>query len=1364
MLSSANESLFRTSSKIDSQVKVILELNYNSLVESTKYGCYLSTPYNTSYQANNSSGFYDDGNAYQYFDNGGVDTTTTATASTNSLTVASATGISIGMRVSGFGIPADTYVTNVVSTNVTISKNVGTTIASGTPISFFTYSSSLYKKRNEYSPLSSIFQPHRPDPGIVNLFAYRGADTVTAGSLKAGNFGNATGGTRLPRVYPIYKDSRFRYWSSVRKIATNNILSTVGVSNSDGTITHAAPFVIYSDSFYTNKITVKTQKHQGTPVDFKIEYLPHGETTWTSALNVTGSTEFSDGIINIYYSGGSWSTTEASATQLTSPTDSLRIYGVRFSVTKMSAGRKTLDVIEISPRLQLDISEHVLSFDKSSTVEGSLQGAPSTGIISGGGSLSIFNTEKLFSLGTSNSIISNFLYSGVEVRAFQIVNSENIKLGTYYVESWSDSGTSTITANLEDYFYILKRTKAPNINIANISGIETSVATLILLDNSGITNYDYVKAYTDSRDDYVMDFFFCSDDQTVADVLGDIANSSQCSIFIDANNTIKVVTKEAFNANRAAGNTDFWLVGTEDWAVSDPEYTYLNGNYVANMMSISEQKIPPVTEMTVSYAGNGITRQPKAILKTPELFNDTNNAFYNASIISRELSYVNSELWTIDSEEGSDKVLLSMPYLSNISTSRPSAVSNGGSATGVNELIRSIYSSANASDKEYFEIVLDQERGIEFLQANKFSGHIMIDAELIKYNGIVVDVFDPSNSSNSGRKIVFSKEEAQYLRNSASSGVSILVYSILVELVYKPTAPVGAMTSDNITYTFVSDGRAQENTTIAQHTKTSESAMTSNKFSTRLFAGSITSAVKASTSMKSESVNLKDPRNPSAGKTYSYPGYMKISGPKGIKGAIGKPGISSALQGRSYIPIDNYGERFITGIYRDLGFSPNVIATRMRLVEKPKKRQGTEPSNAVSPENRGIAGIGFRLKDHYSGSTYIGTSGYFVEIEDAANITATQLERQAYTNLRLYKVSLTGGVFVPEVLKSAWVNVTATAGESLDLSNAVQNEGKSYSSTSDLLVTISEDKQSYIYKVYWETNLVISYKESKTATRKPVNPNSKRAGLMVRFDSVALFDYFLAVSASKNGEVSVPQIFSDGSKYIKAVDAAERGILPSVVTDASVSNGNLKYEFEDFGNQIREAKKYEVKFSNPAVSANLITLGEVNKQYKISDFSASSYTASFWAFNTSRGSISLSLDSSTPIIISGVAIEELNQGELTLSKFLSNKSNGASEKLLFNRNKYGENSISYSAKYINSLAQAESILDWVWEKRSYEKRSFNISMFPNPLLEIGDKVRIFDSNIDHKVLKTGDKSYYITSISYSISQTGPTMSITVEEA
>ena len=388
MLSTSDSSiptLLKSSPSIQSVNKVLMEWNHNSFYQRINTGCYLTT-YSSTYDPTNADKAYDDASSYQFFESGGETTVTNTSTTSNSSTVriTNSTGITVGMRVSGESIPVDTYVsaiTTVAGTvaDITISKNTSGVIPSGTNMSFSSYKVVKDIEREKLTPASSMFLSNRPDPGIVNLVSYKkGSEIIPVENLKIGNFGDIYGQDRKDRVYPIAESSSFKYWNSIRNIKSLNIISTVGISDSSSAITHAAPFTVYEDSFYVNKITVKTQKYDGNyPVSFKVEYLPHGSNTWTTALSLTNSAELSDGILNIYYNGSSWSTTKYASNKFTTiDTNTIKMRGIRFSITKMSAARIPAEVIEISPRLVLDVSDYASSFKYSKALSNSSYGMP----------------------------------------------------------------------------------------------------------------------------------------------------------------------------------------------------------------------------------------------------------------------------------------------------------------------------------------------------------------------------------------------------------------------------------------------------------------------------------------------------------------------------------------------------------------------------------------------------------------------------------------------------------------------------------------------------------------------------------------------------------------------------------------------------------------------------------------------------------------------------------------------------------------------------------------------------------------------------------------------------------------------------
>lgn len=1371
MLTSSNLSKFKDQTTIQSEHRVHAEWNMNDFMPIEDYGCYTTT-YSSSYSVGSG---YDTGKSNIFFDGETRQfTVASGTQGQTQFTLGSNHGVTQYMRVQSNFLPANTYVSSVTSTQVTLSAGLTTAFATAEDFYFYSYIEQDNKDRLKYSPILSVFEPNRPDPGIIHLMGnVRNPNPILdIEKLTVSNFGDITGQTRDDRIYPIYKNSAYRYWNSIRKIKQNGLIKTVGVSNSSSAITYAAPFAVYTDPFYTNKIVIKTQKYAGFPVSFSIDILIDGSSNWQSIYSATNNSSiFSDGILELYYDPAttSWGTSAKYVTDFIAPTSqAIEIYGIRFAVTKMSQPFIPLEVIEISPRLNADITAYVMSFEKTSSLNNTSYGIPVAGVVSTTGGIKISNVDRIFSTRNANSILSNMLYQGTKFIFKQIVDTEEIPVGTMYAIGWNENNDFSTDIELEDYFFFLKSMKAPDIVIANISGVETSVALLMLFDNVGLTNYNFRRRSSDSvKDDFVMDFFYSDSSSTVSQVLEQIANSAQYAIYVDANNIIQAVTKEAFSNIVNANDTDFWLVGSENWTGADDEQPYLDGEYISNIINLSEETVQPITEATVGYTGNGIVKEAKSILRANSgvQSEDEQNLLYNASLAARDLSYGITELWSIDSgQDNGQATLIGLSYISDVLGPESFTGSNGIPAildnakdvpiSGIdeNDVIRYVYSNSTDTEKDYFRILIDKEFGTQFLTKNKFSGYVLVDSELIKYRGLIVDIFDDKSPENSGRGIVFTESEYAELRSDISSGSSILCRGILVDLNFEVQDVENALASGTKDYIYVSSGRGFKGTDVRAHYGQTDTDLLNYKFVTKLYAGSYSKSLRPSGTMVNKSIKLKDPKmyEKEEDKRVSYPGYLKYSGPKGVfdKNTAAKTGVKETA-----IPIDNYGERFISGFYKTLKFQPHRISTRMRLLEKPKKQQ--DESNQFY--NRGIAGIGFKLK--YSAN---GTEGYFLEIEEVGNITDKQIKDKQFNNLRLYRVKKnSSGQFIPKLLGSTFVNVSAVAYETVDLGEAFNNNGYSYTGTSDLSVTIATSGENNVYHIFWEAQKVLEVKEP---IKQSVNSKSNTIAIFGRSDSEAMFEYLMAASVNKNGNYPVSTFFGKGSNFMKLEDAVERGLLPGGTSELLVK-GNAIY-YEDFGRQLREAGKFSVKFNTPAVYAQLISFKEINKDYYVADFSASSYGADFWVFNTSRSTINLGGETNMPLIISGVAINRLDSGEITLSEYVSRRLGDESERKSLverNRAKYGNNNVSISGEYLNSVSQAENLLQWVVENSSSTKNVLNVEIFPNPLLEIGDKLRVFYPEMQYNISNQKDKVYYIHSISYSVDGNGPKMNMSVRE-
>jgi hypothetical protein len=194
----------------------------------------------------------------------------------------------------------------------------------------------------------------------------------------------------------------------------------------------------------------------------------------------------------------------------------------------------------------------------------------------------------------------------------------------------------------------------------------------------------------------------------------------------------------------------------------------------------------------------------------------------------------------------------------------------------------------------------------------------------------------------------------------------------------------------------------------------------------------------------------------------------------------------------------------------------------------------------------------------------------------------------------------------------------------------------------------------------------------------------------------------------------------------------------------------------------REVKKFDVRYQYPSLNPKLISLADYNPNYYVSDFTTSSFGSSFWLYNTASGPIQIDESTFTPLWVSAYALKEIMGGTLQSSKYIetSQEDKILNDSFDINRQTYGKQEISLAGEYINNLDQARKLADWVVSNVSKERKTISIGVFPIPLLELGDKVGLLYSD---KLYNDSNKCYTVTSISHSINQSGPQMTLEVKE-
>ena len=1300
-------------------------------------------------------------------------------------------------------------------------------------------------KRKNYTPLRDVFKANRPNPGIIHSVSTIGGSSNTligmSDALNMKSVFNTSG--EDTRLYPIAKNAVYRYWNSARTI--NGV--EVGVSNSSNDITYAAPFIKYGSAIKVNKIKIKTQKHLGYPLKYRVDTFDG--TTWSTAYQATGVAKsisslsysnkyytltmpsghgiqklddvklsrnnlvytvssvsgnnvvfystsaisgitagdtltvvnMADGILDIYYdptsnSWGRWTPFEHAADEKivvdfsTSGTGTKSIQGIRFVAEKMSAVGVPLELLEISPRLVADITNSVISFDISSSMNESSFGLPVGAIVSSSGNLKLSNADRYFSKNNNNSILKDIMKPNVEIKLFQKLTIDSIDyrfpLKTMYTNIWDESEDFTVSTSTEDYFKFFKEITSPDIVVANNSGIPTSVAILMLLDNIGFTGFRFEKTNNlADAEDFVMDFFYSNKEKTVMETLEAIAVSTQTSMYVeyDSKNGNELVAMTKEKVLKKTDTKDFWMIGN-DTAKSDSGISY-----ISNIASFNESSEPPITDINISYAGIGIEKKSFTLLSKPV---DITRAVlespdFGVALNNRDLRYTTDIVWQPSTDKNNpENYLAAATLIKDISVTRPKTFFGSTSVTALNKenAIRAFCELSDA--KTYMEIVLDNSSINNF--SNTYSGYVLVESEVIRYNGIRFKIFDFAKK-NYKKVILFSKEEYNNEKSKLGQGGTIEPESLIIylELSYTQSGPL------NKTYFVINDGRGQKNTKIVKHIGASNSkefleANTDWKrfgvamykttdFLSKDIVNGLTARNKVNTFAPSNTAT-------SLGVSQTIPGHLHISAPKSAMSNKKNSGIKEDATVKLGLPMNGLSEQIITGIFKTakvdgVKIPVRKIGTRMRLFSDVQKN--ASGSEKLIKDGI-IAGIAWNIspQDNVStGTNYTGFTGYVLEIEEVGTIDEQSIESEKYRNLRLYKI--TGADHKPTLLDNAWVNVSSTTTAGLDYGSAMldaKGSSKSYATIFDLEVVIRPSGTSRNFDIYWEGQSVISFKDTSPLTE------TSNVGMITRGPSSAIYEYFYVFSSPDDVSPSnYSGILTKGLKTTTS-ELARRGMLPETVKINTDSDATIEYKgfFEDFGSLVREVKKFDVRYKAPSIKPQLISLASFNPNYYVSDFETTGFGASFWLYNTSSSPILIADNSTSPLWVAAFTLKQISSGTLQSSKYVetSQESKILNDTYDINRGLYGRQEVSLTGDYINNLDQAKRLAEWVTTNLSNERKTINISIFPNPLFELGDKVGLLYSD---KEYTDENKTYTVSAISHSISNAGPNMQVSLKE-
>lgn len=563
-----------------------------------------------------------------------------------------------------------------------------------TPIAY----ASTQTKNNLFYSLEDCFKQFRPRSGINKAMYLDGNNLHFLHNVSEYMM-------QRPRYYVPDKDDKFKYWSSFRREAdlTNKIEVERGIaktpvpgsSENEFYIDDVAPFIVYKNAVPVNRIIIKIQTHVGTydiggiydktlnnliddpmyeaedevtnrsvPVNWKIQYLDSAN-NWQTAKSFTSAYSSPgvpligrDGYLELQYSNNTWNVgsdvvgpntpvlSEFSIANLIESgqtNDYLNIKGLRLVVDTVSKKDYTFDLIELSPRLAVDFTNIVTSYNinKVASDLGS-SGLPVGTLAASTGSITFADYDRIFSPVNTDSILSNKLERNVQIKFFEIIKNVSViedevetltdfyvPVKTLYANKFPaiNAATRNVTVELRDMFSYFEALTAPQIFIKNVS---FSYAIAMLLDSVGFTNYVYKKSPNDNEP--IIPDFFVPPNISVAEVLQDLAVSTQTAMFFDEENNLILMSRGYMlpgTGDRETDNADLILRGS---------YDNTNPNKLINIQDIKEETDKMFNAGKISY----ITRY---IQKSTRTFNDQ-----LMSMADRNWVYQPVILWDVPTE------------------------------------------------------------------------------------------------------------------------------------------------------------------------------------------------------------------------------------------------------------------------------------------------------------------------------------------------------------------------------------------------------------------------------------------------------------------------------------------------------------------------------------------------------------------------------------------------------------------------------------------------------------------------------------------------------------------------------------------
>lgn len=871
-----------------------------------------------------------------------------------------------------------------------------------------------------------------------------------------------------------------------------------------------------------------------------------------------------------------------------------------------------------------------------------------------------------------------------------------------------------------------------------------------------IENLENPQEFLQSIKDPVIPFFFVSPDASIAQVLIDLAVSTQSAMFFDEYNRLVVMPKEYMLPEYDQRQEDLVLYGN----------VAKEGNQIKALPNIveianSENKIfnDGNIQYTVRYIQREVTSVPQAG------YIDEDKVYGYKPVLLWEVGSA-EETKTVNEEQksGNSYTLGAAPLNSDLSDAVPRVVLSNGP-----EERRLIINN-----------IIDLGENVFWLP--RFQGYLFANGEIIRYDAVEYNV--------SGTGVVWITSNQQYQQYFGSlpfngkiyptGNVRIFVEPFYEEFEYAPATPD---LDKNVTYRLGEvkrHGRGQFGTEVVSHSAGLPEYWSDNAHvrgcqmeSSNLFSTTPTERISykergtvGTPVGLNQGLAEKSSRNGIV-KNYLRQYYPSDDVVKTLTTTQSGTVQSSAFifSGSSEFPSDIAKRDFVSYVYKNLDSPYKHFGTRMRIIGGLKANDRIQsPLNSSTYFNiEPKTGNDAINLDGGSGGIAVGVNpetnhGYFFEI---CALTADNLEKyrdvdketgaieKVLHNVIFYKIVPgidDGNVFaMPVKLWGGTAKIVVDEGLFVGMDRVHSQEIETVYDLSVEYETVGATRKFYLYINNVQVAIVVD--------ADPL-PEYTNMALFVRGSTECMFEnvYALQNLMSKNTGQTIYNQISDsfGIDRANSSSALKKYSMSGFIKSSYLSgistqhSPNFKMYFEEFGTILREVGYFNIRYDQayPALIAQIAPTFGQEKGYSVSGFYSGSYGAEFLIFNNNDRFLLLDETYGNYLRIIGVTFTQNIVEDFTVDDFLKDRSSLSSPVILDNevrspiaankffddvkssRKKFGKREFSLAPQYIQSRDDANEMMRWLIDKTFKQRLSIDLSVFGVPQMQLGDIVTI----------------------------------------